>query len=102
MHEDGPSKRVAFLWDISLTHATRRFRERDNYGDRKSPSDGTLCRGAQASRSVGPDFEVVQFPRSQAPANSCGAAQSRFGLEPARPETVGRVLQDWTSRVATS
>jgi hypothetical protein len=34
------------------------------YGDHKSPNDGTLRCGDQASRSVGLDSEVAQVPGS--------------------------------------
>jgi hypothetical protein len=40
---------------------------------------GRYASSLQASRSVGPDYEVVQVPRSQAPASGRGAAASRFG-----------------------
>jgi hypothetical protein len=104
MREDGPSKRVAFRWDMSLTQVVRccmTFQEIITETI-KSPSNGTLRCGTQASRSMGPDSKGFKF--RGAGCRLAAMKQPRAGsvLEPVRPETAGRALPNLTSRTTTS
>jgi hypothetical protein len=68
----------------------------------KSPSDGTLHCGTQASGSVGPISKGFKF--RGAGRRLAAVKQPRAGsvLEPVRPETAGKVLQDLATRTTTS
>jgi hypothetical protein len=68
----------------------------------KNPSDGTLHYGTQASGSVDPISEGFKF--RGAGRRLAAVKQPRAGsvLEPVRPETTGKVLQDLATRTTTS
>jgi hypothetical protein len=89
MREDGPSKRVAFRWDMSLTHSMQRFKKRDHYGDHKVQEMGHYA------AAFGPVAAWVQIPRGfkfrGAGRRLAAVKQPRGGLvlEPACPEMAG-------------
>jgi hypothetical protein len=63
--------------------------------------DGTLRCGTQASNSVGPDFERLKFQGARRRLVATEQPRASSVLEPARPETVGRILRELTSGSTT-
>jgi hypothetical protein len=60
--------------------------------------DGTLCCGAQASSSMGPDFERLKFQGAGCWLAAGEQPRAGSALEPARPETASNTPWDLTPR----
>jgi hypothetical protein len=58
--------------------------------------DGTLRCGAQASSSVGPDFERLKFQGAECRLAAGEQPRAGLALEPARPETASNTPRDLT------
>jgi hypothetical protein len=92
MHEDGPSKRMAFRWDMPLTYAMRRhmtFQEIITVTVKVQ----TMGCYALAFRPVAAWVHTSKWFKFRGARRRLAAAeQPRAGsvLEPVRPETAGR------------